>query len=576
MLRNTPHGAVGVFLLVGALAVGALRAQEPSTQPADPRPTNAPAGANQQAEAADFGEEVDVTVVNVDVRVRDKDGNPIHGLRSEDFELYEDGRPVTITNFYEVRDGYKQLPEPLEGDATAASEPAATEPDQPLFLAVYIDNFNIRPFNRNRVFRRVREFLQTTLDDEDLTMLVSYDRTLHVRTPFTTDRNLLLGKLQEMERFTGHAVTGDADRRQVMREIDEAVSETYAVMAAETFAESTLSDLKFSIRALQDFIDQLAGVRGRKALLHVSDGMPLRAGESVFHVLERKYSTSSVHLTALNYDATREFRAAASAAAANDITFYTLDAAGLRAPSGLALQSMTGAGSSAMVDSVYIRNHQQPLRLLAEETGGFAILNTNDVGPGLSKMRTDLDHYYSLGYSPSGTVSGRGHRLKVEVAGQRKAAIRHRKSYREQTLAQRMEDETLAALRFGLEENAFGASLQVAEMRERDDGLFDVTAWLQIPVTELSLLPGAETHQGRLTLYVSALDDEGGVSDVANLQVPIELPSEDMPELQELAFPYRLELRMRSGPHRVAVGIRDELAARSGYLSREIMVGRVE
>lgn len=583
------------------LLAGALPAQEeetPETGAEEPKAQEAaPAGADATAEDSPagvsdpsaataeevgepgFAESVDVTVVNVEVRVRDRDGNPVRGLTRDDFHLYEDDRPVTITNFYAVEDGYKRATA-LSSDRQAAEDDdevaPAGERDPPLYLAIYVDNFNIRPFNRNRVFRRLREFLHTQLDEDDVTMLVSYDRTLNVQVPFTSDRNRLLAKLDELERFTGHAVSADADRRQVMREIDEASSESFAKMAADTYAQSTFSDLRFSIRALHDFVEQLAGVGGRRAILHVSDGMPMRAAESVFYALERKYSTSAINLTALDYDATREFRSLAAAAAANGVTFYTLDAAGLRSPTGAGVQSMTAAGSSAMVDSVYIRNHQQPLRFLAEETGGFAIVNTNDVGPALTRVRQDLDEYYSLGYSPAGTVSGRGHRLKVEIPGRRKLEIRYRQSYREQTVAEQMEDETLAALRFGLQENPFGARLQPADMRPVDNGLFDVTAWLQIPVEALTLVPGPETHRGRLTLYVSALDQEGGLSDVAQLDVPIELPNEEMSELRQMDFPYRLALRMRPGPHRLAVGIRDELGGRSSYLSREIMVGAVQ
>lgn len=577
------QGGLGVVLCMSLLA-GALQAQEPTSPAKDEPTTERPASPESVADADEgenepFTESVDVTVVNLEVRVRDKDGNPVRGLTRDDFRLSEDGRPVTITNFYSVEDGYRR---PDDGAADASADRTlqashAGKPDAPLYLAIYVDNFNIRPFNRNRVFRRLRDFVHAQLGDDDVVMLVSYERALHVRAPFSTNRNQLLAKLDELERFTGHAVTTDADRRQVMREIDEADSESYAKVAAETFAQSVFSDLRFSIRAMHDFVEQMAGIRGRRAILHVSDGMPMRAAESVFYALERKYSTSAINLTTLDFDATREFRSLASAAASNGITLYMLDAAGLRVGSGAGVQaSRSPVGSSSMVDSVYIRNHQQPLRFLAEETGGFAIVNTNDVGPSLERMRQDLDDYYSLGYAPAGTFSGRGHRLEVEIPGRKKLTVRYRQSYREQTLAERMEDETLAALRFGMQDNPFGATLQLADVRPVDDGLFDVTAWLYIPVGELTLVPGEGTHRGRVSLYVSALDEEGGVSDVANLDVPIELPNEDMDELRGLDFPYRLALRMRAGPHRVAVGIRDELGARSSYLSHEFTVGANE
>ncbi len=522
-----------------------------------------------------FSENVDVVVVNVDVRVTDKDGNPIRGLTREDFTLLEDGKEVVISNFYAVEGGTKKV-ELVPSEAAEAEQTAVVVEEEtgPLHLVVYVDNFNIRPYNRNRVFRYVREFLQTLLEPEDQVMLVSYDRTLHVQAPFNTDRSLLHAKLLELEKFTGHAVAADSDRRQVMRDIDEADSENLATISVQTYAESTLSDLRFTVRALQDFVSQLAGLRGRKAILHVSDGMPMRAAESAFYALQRKFSTTAVQLRALDYDLTREFRSLANSAASGGVAFYTLDAAGLRPYAAGSVQSMTTgqAGLGGFVDSVYIRNHQEPLRLLADQTGGFAILNTNNPGPGLERVRSDFDDYYSLGYMPASQVSGRGHRLKVEVEGHKKAVVRHRKSFREQTIAERTEDETLATLRFGLEENAFGASVQLAAMNPRDDGLFDVVAWLQVPVSSLTLLPREDFHQGQLTIYVSAMDEEGGVSDVANLDVPLELPNDKVEQLRELDFPYRLELRMRPGAHRVAIGIRDELGAKNSYVTHDFLV----
>lgn len=59
--------------------------------------------AQAQEPASDFFEEIEVNVVNVEVFVTDKKGNPVTDLTAEDFEILEDGKPVTITNFYASR-----------------------------------------------------------------------------------------------------------------------------------------------------------------------------------------------------------------------------------------------------------------------------------------------------------------------------------------------------------------------------------------------------------------------------------------------------------------------------------------
>ena len=132
--------------------------------------------ASQQEETPDepeiFLEQVAVDIVNVEVYVTDKEGNPISGLTRGDFEVTEDGRPVEVVNFYRVADGLAdQRPESAleeqveeadsvaEEDAVRALPPLKAEifvpESQRLHMIVYVDNYNIHPLNRNRVFKNL-------------------------------------------------------------------------------------------------------------------------------------------------------------------------------------------------------------------------------------------------------------------------------------------------------------------------------------------------------------------------------------------------------------------------------------
>ena len=177
-----------------ALAVAPVMALAPGSALLAQEPADAPAGEAQAAETGSdegaFFETVDVNVVNVQVFVTDKKGNPITGLGIDDFELFENKRPMKISNFYAV-EGRQPVAETAASTlATGSTLPEQLElipEDERLHLVVYIDNFNIRPFNRNRVFRRLREFLSQKLVSGDRVMLVSYDRTLNYRHPFTAN-----------------------------------------------------------------------------------------------------------------------------------------------------------------------------------------------------------------------------------------------------------------------------------------------------------------------------------------------------------------------------------------------------
>ena len=60
-------------------------------------------------------------------------------------------------------------------------------------------------------------------------------------------------------------------------------------------------------------------------------------------------------------------------------------------------------------------DNQQVLYQLADGTGGFVILNTNDLVGGLDRIARDSNQYYLLGYKPEASAEGSCHTLKVKV-----------------------------------------------------------------------------------------------------------------------------------------------------------------
>ena len=71
-------------------------------------------------------ESIEVHVINVDVVVTDRAGNPVHGLKREDFEVFENGKPQKITNYYEVKPDESGAIE--SATETAAPQQPATPP----------------------------------------------------------------------------------------------------------------------------------------------------------------------------------------------------------------------------------------------------------------------------------------------------------------------------------------------------------------------------------------------------------------------------------------------------------------
>jgi VWFA-related protein len=255
-----------------------------------------------------FFDTVEVRVVNVEVVVTDKGGLPVLGLTREDFELLEDGRPVEITNFFAVENRQVRT---SGADTVSAPEDLLLAPEtRRLQLVVFVDNFNMRPENRNVVFGELKKYLAGRLDPRDRVMLVTMDDRIEVALPFTNDPGLLLSELDRLEKGGGSHVTVDVEQRMLLQQIQRAAllenpavsgglpSQFWEVAAAdgqrlardvEQLAEVRLGRVRATVAQLARFTDSLARMEGRKALLYVSDGLPLRPADALAQAWLNKF-----------------------------------------------------------------------------------------------------------------------------------------------------------------------------------------------------------------------------------------------------------------------------------------------
>jgi len=566
------------ILLVSLLLTffgSALRAQSTS-DPADDEPIEI------------YGESLDVNVVNVEVYVTDKSGKRVRGLDLDDFVLQVDKKPVAITNFYAVDNGKPRqdvAPEPVsapkDADAPLPDMPAlagAAEDlpdDQRLYLIVYIDNFNLRPFSRNRVIQATRTFLRSRMRRGDEVMLVTYDRSLKVRHPFTRDPEVVASALTELETLTGFGVHADSERRDLLDYVyNEARGVNDASGRVTSYAESLYNDMSFTMDSIFKQIEILGGLPGRKAVLYVSDGLPMRPGEDLFYALNDKFKESSSLTDIFRFDLSRRFDALISQANANRVTFYTVDASGLRTYSYMDASNHT-AGGGAQIDQTHFANIQGSLRFMAEETGGFSIINTNNFTPMLDRMAEDFTNYYSLGFQPASSgVAGRYHNIKVQLKKKVKGwNLRFREGYRDRPVGTRMADSTLAALNFGFARNPLEIEVVSGRQESQNDGQYMVPMMVRVPLGKVTFLPTDGFYRARLRLYIAAKDTDGGIADVQEVPLPIDIPNDEIEKAKEQYYNFEVKMLMRSGPQVVSVGVRDEIGGVASVATHGLRVG---
>ena len=132
-------------------------------------------------QGADYRSEIDVQLVQLQVLVTDRDGDPVSGLDAGDFEIREGGRRYSPEALLSAR-------------------------DVPLVLGLAIDSSD----SMLRVWSEVREvaanFLDATLAPDDRAFLVDFDDTVSLRQPLTEDKALLLRGIDRLIPFGGTAI----------------------------------------------------------------------------------------------------------------------------------------------------------------------------------------------------------------------------------------------------------------------------------------------------------------------------------------------------------------------------------
>src|SRR5205814_1067646 len=238
-------GASPLKRFIVAAAVIAALAASAQQQPQNPAPQ--PAG-----EIPKLTETIDIRVINMDVVVTDKKGMPVTGLKKEDFEIYENGVLKPISNFYEVEASHGMTVKVSETAAAPAPEPAKPvriediPENQKRRIIFYVDNLSMAPFNRNRVFKQMKDFVEKVMRPGDEAMVATYNRSMKVRVPFTRDPVQIQ---QTLDVIAGESAMGNSnrsERKQTEDQIRDARSYDEALATARTYSESVMHDLRQS------------------------------------------------------------------------------------------------------------------------------------------------------------------------------------------------------------------------------------------------------------------------------------------------------------------------------------------
>jgi len=178
---------VAVLMLLSLAAVHGSAQRRPVNDPRIDTPRLAPT----PADIPRVGETLEVSIVNLEVFVTDREGRRVYGLTKDDFEIRENGKLQPITNFAEYR-GPERDPERVSvapPTAAAAAEVGGPTPKRaPRSFIVFIEHQALLPWRRDELFVALHKFVDDAMEPGDQAMVLTWRLTkMTVRQGMTKD-----------------------------------------------------------------------------------------------------------------------------------------------------------------------------------------------------------------------------------------------------------------------------------------------------------------------------------------------------------------------------------------------------
>lgn len=576
-----------LFCLFSCLPVLCAQQTRPADQGAPQK--DAPKDRAKPAKEEDVVR-ISVTLVQVDAVVTDKQGNPVTDLKSSDFEVYEDGRKQHITNFSFVG----TQPESPLAPAVAPAKPdskskASLPPGPPVRLrpdqvrrtiALVVDDLGLSFESTGAVRDALKKFVDQQMQPGDLVAIIRTGAGMGALQQFTADKRQLYAAIERVRwnmngrsgigafapidrNASGPRSNGDA-RSGVPQNRDEGSRDAVDELRTEIYSVGTLGALNFVVRGLRE-------LPGRKSVILLSDGFRLyNRDENSQRVLE-----SLRRLTDLANRAS--------------VVIYTIDARGLQTLMLTAADNVSDQTPQQIEEALDARRQemfdtQQGLQYLAQETGGFGIRNSNDLGRGIRRVLDDQRGYYLLGYVPDYSTFklDRGLRKFHKIAVKVKTAglnVRSRKGFygipeevarpARRTPAQQVIGALMSPFTSG------DVHLKLTSLYGHDPKAGSIVrSLLHIDPRDLSFTMKPDgSHEAVIDLVAVTFTDNGRIVQQEGRTYTLKVDDRHFAELMQRGFLYTVNVPVKkAGAYQLRVAVRDSESERVGSANQFIEV----
>jgi VWFA-related protein len=518
--------------------------------------------------APTFSERVEVRVLDLDVDVTDSKGQPVTDLTREDFTVKIGGKPVPIDYFSRVDQGTIHAPDLASAspDQVLTAYKKGEDAYIPRNFLIYVDLGFLPPGLRNRSLEAIRDLI-TRMGPDDTARVVVFDRSPKVLADWTTSKESILTALSQIER-EGVGMSRLRAEQQTVQLIDSSPRRRGGrVQLAQSYAQEVGSEIQTMLASMGQEVVSLTPLSGKKAFLFVTGGFEFQPG----YVMTQYATGGFGAIQGLNLrDIAPDVDAVVKSANANEITFYTVDATGLTTDfegaggaetigqkQGVAFDPL---GTRSTVSFIARQDRQNGLQILARETGGIAILNSNAFDKGLSRVYRAVSTYYSIGVNLSGLPVGKYQDVRVEV--QRPGlTVASRRGFQPRPEAELVAERARATMGSNLSYSGIPVQLQTKPPTP-DKKNYLVPIKILVPASSLTFVPEGDKATARAEYYIGSVDDKGRMSDVSRQEETFQVPTDQVKANAMVAF--EAQLQTRKGNVRVVVNVRDAASGKMG------------
>jgi VWFA-related protein len=500
-------------------------------------------------------------LVIVDLTAKDKNGNPITTLKKDDIALFEDGVRQQISVFELQKLGGEPLtPLSFTADAPrtieerAAPKPASVAPaansvvryqDRRL-LCLFFDMSSMDAPEQVRAEDAAVKFLSSQMTSSDLVEIMTYTTSLKVVQEWTDDRDALISTIRKLTLGEG------ADLADMAATSADENDDSGSFVADETEFNIFNTDRKLS--AIEDAARKLSIFPEKKALIYFSSGIGKTGVENQSQI-----------------------KATTNAANRANVSIYPVDARGLVAlpPGGDASQaSPRGTGLLSQSKQNGIRSSfndsQETLVTIAEDTGGKAMLDTNDLAMGIRRAQQDMSSYYILGYySTNPKEDGKFRRIDVRLLNKEvNARLDFRKGYYADKTWQKFtaadkERQLEEALTLGDPVNDLPLAIEVDYFRIARERYF-VPVSVKLPGSAVGLVRKGAKQTNVLDFIGQIRDASGKLVSGVRDEITVKLDEENASKIAQRHLQYDTGLALGPGTYTLRFLARENLTGKMG------------